>query len=124
MVRKKYNVHKDFEKWNKVNPPINKFFARCIQFFAGFAVGLKRSSKDCKIEKKSVILGNKKVKFLIYTPVGISDKSSCLIYYHGGGFMLPAASHHYNNAKRYAVESNCRVIFPDYPLAPKNKLLL
>lgn len=121
MKRKKYAINKDFKKWSKVNPPINKFFTRVIQFFLGFAFNFQRSSRDCKIEKKTIVLGDKKVKFLIYTPAEIDDNSPCLIYYHGGGFMLPAASHHYNNARRYATESKCKVIFPDYPLAPKNK---
>ena len=40
---------------------------------------------------------------------------------HGGGFVLPAAPHHYNNAKKYALGASCKVLFLDYPLAPKHK---
>jgi len=34
---------------------------------------------------------------------------------------MPAAPHHYKNAKKYALEANCRVLFVNYPLSPKHK---
>lgn len=121
MKRKKYDIDKAFKSWNNLNPPINPFFAGVFQFFLRPLATFEKSNKDCLVEKKSVVLNNKKIKFLIYTPKHLKDTSSCLIYFHGGGFMLPAAPNHYRNAREYAIKANCKVFLPDYPLAPKNK---
>lgn len=45
----------------------------------------------------------------------------CVVFYHGGGFLLHASVAHYRIAKWYAEKANCRVVFPDYRLAPKYK---
>lgn len=121
MKRKEYDIDKAFKGWNNINPPINKFSASVFQAFLKPLFYFEKSNKDCKVERKSIILNNKKVKFLIYTPKNLKDTAPCLIYYHGGGFMLPSAPYHYRNARRYAVECCCKVFIPDYPLAPKNK---
>ena len=121
MERKKYDIDKAFKRWNKVNPPINKFSARLFQFFLKPIFNFEKSSKYCSVQKKSIFIKNKKIRYIIYTPKNINKNSPCLIYYHGGGFMLPAAPYHYRNARRYAVESGCKVFVPDYPLSPKNK---
>ena len=121
MKRKKYDIENAFKRWNKVNPPINNFSARLFQFFLKPMFNFEKSSKDCSVQKKSILLNNKKIRYIIYTPKNINKKSPCLIYYHGGGFMLPAAPYHYRNARRYAVEAGCKVFVPDYPLSPKNK---
>ena len=121
MKRKKYDIDKAFKNWNKMNPPINKFFAAFFQTFLKPISWFEKSNKKCLVEKKEVVLSNRKVKYLVYTPKNLKDNSACLIYYHGGGFVLPAAPYHYRNARRYAVEGNIKVFVPDYPLAPKNQ---
>lgn len=121
MKRKKYDIDKAFKNWNKMNPPINKFFAGIFQFFLKPIMSFEKSNKECLVKKQSVVLNNRKIKFLIYTPKNLKENSPCIIYYHGGGFVLPAAPYHYRNARRYAIESGCKVFVPDYPLAPKNK---
>lgn len=121
MKRKKYDIAKDFKKLSKTNPPINNFSARIFQFFLKPLFYFQKSTKNCNIERKIIVLCGKKVRFLVYSPVGIKEKSPSIIYYHGGGFMLPASPYHYKNAEKYAVGSNCKVFIPDYPLAPKNK---
>ena len=47
------------------------------------------------------------------------ETQKCLIYYHGGGFMLEGADYHYANAKQYALETPCKVLFVQYRRAPK-----
>jgi acetyl esterase/lipase len=42
------------------------------------------------------------------------------VFFHGGGFILAAAPHHYALAREYASRARCRVVFPDYRLAPKH----
>ena len=122
MKRKKYNIDKDFKNLSRTNPPINKVSAYFFQFFFKPLFNFQKSTKDCKVEKKSVCLSGKKIRFLVLTPKTLQkNNTSCIIYYHGGGFMLPAAPYHYKNAKKYAVSTNSKVFIPDYPLAPKNK---
>ena len=118
-MKKKYNINKDFKKLNKTNPPINKVFARISQFFLRLIFNFQKSTKDCKVEKRSVILNNIKMRYIIITPSNIDKKAPCLIYYHGGGFMLPAGPYHYRNAKKYALDCGCKVFIPDFPLTPK-----
>jgi len=119
MKRKQYNINKDFAAWNNMNPHISKFSAPYLQFFLRTAFKAEKSSEDCIVEKNEVVLAGKKVKYLIYTPANLEDNAPCLIYYHGGGFVFPAAPYHYKNARIYATRAKCKVIFPDYPLAPK-----
>jgi len=120
MKRKHYDIHKDFKKLSKTNPPINKYFAKIIQFFSK-PIFYRQKSKQCLVKRNYFIINGKKIKFLEYSPKGSDQNLPCLIYYHGGGFILPAAPYHYKNAERYAVACGCKVLVPDYPLAPKNK---
>ncbi|MDD3109373.1 MAG: alpha/beta hydrolase [Eubacteriales bacterium] len=53
-------------------------------------------------------------------PAGLARPSPCLVFYHGGAFMLRAAPHHYALAKQFALKTPCRVILPDYRLAPRH----
>ena len=121
MKRKKYNIAKEFQKWNKLNPPINKFFAPLFQCFLRPLMKMQRSKKDCLVERKCVNIDGKKVRFLVYSPRVSTTACPCLIYYHGGGYVLPAAPYHYRNARKYASLCGCKVFFPDYPLSPKHK---
>lgn len=43
-----------------------------------------------------------------------------LFLLHGGAFCLRASGAHHAIAKAYALRLGCRVIFPDYPLAPRH----
>lgn len=45
---------------------------------------------------------------------------NCLVYYHGGGFFFEGAGYHYCNAKAYALNTPCKVVFVQYRLAPKH----
>lgn len=45
---------------------------------------------------------------------------NCLVYYHGGGFFFEGAGYHYCNAKAYALNAPCKVVFVQYRLAPKH----
>lgn len=48
------------------------------------------------------------------------NTDNCLVYFHGGGFFFEGAGYHYSNAKAYALQTPCKVIFVQYRLAPKN----
>lgn len=119
--RNKYPIDKDFKKWEHLNPPLNKFALFLVQKFMKVFSSKAKSDKYCTVEKINVPFGEKKIQCFLYSPKNIDKNSPCLIYYHGGGFVLPASPHHYNNAKKYALGANCKVVFVNYPLAPKNK---
>lgn len=57
---------------------------------------------------------------LVIRPKHAEGTLPCLYDIHGGGFIFCAAPYHFTLAKRYAVETGCTVIFPDYRLAPKH----
>ena len=48
------------------------------------------------------------------------ETDNCLVYYHGGGFFFEASGSHYKNAKAYALNVPCKVLFVQYRLAPKH----
>ena len=60
-----------------------------------------------------------KLPLAIYEPQGIAPDAPILLYFHGGSFSYLANPHHRVSACRYALGANCRVICPDYRLAPK-----
>lgn len=43
-----------------------------------------------------------------------------MLYIHGGAFSYKASVHHKKLACIYALEANCRVVFPDYHLLPEH----
>lgn len=53
-------------------------------------------------------------------PKGLSGTAPALVDFHGGGFFFTYAGLHLTAAERYAVESRCRVFFPDYRLSTGN----
>jgi acetyl esterase/lipase len=70
--------------------------------------------------RRTVIRGKEenRIPVLIFTPEGEALLRPCLVYFHGGGFLFPAVPYHYELAKRFALEADCTVVFPDYRLLP------
>ena len=65
--------------------------------------------------------GGNAIPTVIFSPRGTEGVAlPCLVFFHGGGFIMPAAPHHYTLAREYAERARCRVVFPDYRLAPKH----
>ena len=122
MNRKKYDISPDFEQWVNFNPPINGFSLRVIQKLMGWTILKEKSDDKVNILMLNIPYGvGKTMKALLYSPNKIEGNAPCLMYLHGGGFVLPGAPHHFNNCRRYAVGAKCKVLYVDYPLAPKNK---
>jgi acetyl esterase/lipase len=60
---------------------------------------------------------NRKVH--IYTPKsGTYEKT--IVYFHGGGYLMNLRKQHLNLIYKLMTSMNCRIILPDYPLAPKS----
>lgn len=121
--RTEYNINPDFDKWKNFNPPLNnRFVLWFFQTVMGWLGAKVKSDETCDAIKYKIPYGkNKKMKAVLYSPKVIQQNAPCLLYMHGGGFVLPGAPHHYNNAKKYALGASCKVLYIDYPLAPKHK---
>ncbi len=60
-----------------------------------------------------------KLQTLVIEPRHAERNLPCMVFFHGGGFMLRASNAHYAIAKMYAEQLPCRVVYPDYRLAPR-----
>ena len=118
---KKYDIHPDFAAWASFHPPLNKPTLLFMQNLMGLSFLSEKSDKQTIVEKVKIPFGKKTVRAIMYTPKTLKTPAPCLIYFHGGGFVLPGAPYHYTYARHYANHAHCKVLFVDYPLAPKNK---
>ena len=119
----KYPINKEFSPYSRMTPPIQN------AKMAGW-MGSKmkpprwvRKNRDHEVSiKKENIKSydDAEISVVVIDPYGLEEVSPCLVYYHGGGFFFEGAGYHYKLAKQYALECECRVIFVQYRLAPKN----
>jgi len=117
---KKYAISAEFFPWNLFAPPISeKFLAMAVPHMKP-PKKLWRDSAVDVISHQVASYDGEKIQCLLLTPKGLPEKAPCLIYLHGGGFVLEAAGYHYGNALRYAKEVGCKVLFPQYRLAPQH----
>lgn len=121
--RTEYPINSDFDKWKDFNPPLdNKVVLWFMQKLMGILYLKEKSDETCDVIKYKIPYGKKRnMKALLYAPKLIPENAPCLIYFHGGGFVLPAAPYHYNNARKYAVSTPCKILFVDYPISPQSK---
>lgn len=116
----KYNIHSDFEIFEKRKIPLNPFLLPILNKLIARSVNKLKVSNGIKVTKE-VISGYKdgKVNLTIFEPEGIKKNAPCLIYIHGGAFVLKGAPSHIHLVCEYASKTPCKVIFVDYRLAPK-----
>ena len=107
--------------WANFHPPLNKPTINFMQNLMSLSYLKEKSDPNVIVEKLKIPFANKDIRAIFYTPKTLQTPAPCLVYFHGGGFVLPAAPYHYNNCRKYATFANCKVLFVDYPLAPKNK---
>lgn len=119
----KYPINKEFSPYSRMTPPIQN------AKMAGW-MGSKmkpprwvQKNRDCEVSIKKENIKSydgAEISVVVIDPYGLEEVSPCLVYYHGGGFFFEGAGYHYKLAKQYALECECRVIFVQYRLAPKN----
>ena len=114
-----YPIHPDFKMLTAIHPPLNRRTIPMIQKSMGLLYHQQRSSRAVRVERVRIPADTgQAVRALLYIPVeGKTD--ACLLYCHGGGYAFPAAPYQYNLARIYAQQVGCRVLFPDYRLAPE-----
>lgn len=114
----KYPISHEFFPFNLFAPPINPSFLRFASHFMNAPGKFFRAKGVSVLRHTAESYDGIPVTFFTITPDHPAPKAPCLIYIHGGGFVLKAAGYHYMNCLRYAKETGCVVIFPDYRLAP------
>ena len=117
---KKYAILREFFPWNLFAPPISeKFLAMSVPHMKPPKSLWRDKGLDVTTHEIESYDGGKITCFVL-SPKKLPAKAPCLIYLHGGGFVLEAAGYHYANAMRYAKEVGCKVVFPQYRLAPQH----
>ena len=115
-----YNIHPDFRMLSSIHPPLNDKSITKIQKLMGLLYHQQRSGSTVKVEHIRIPDGDgRTVRALLYTPKKQKAQGS-LLYCHGGGYAFPAAPYQYKLARIYAERVGCRVLFPDYRLAPEH----
>lgn len=114
-----YPINPEFGIYTRFTPPFRS--ARMAGFMGSMMKPPGWLWKDPQIfvQRKTIAgFNGGTFEVFIIEPQNVEARN-CLVYYHGGGFMLEGADYHYQNAKRYALEIPCKVIFVQYRLAPK-----
>ncbi len=114
-----YKIHPDFKRLSSIRPPLDRKTIPHIQRMMGLLYFQQRSDKSVRVERIRIPTeaGNI-VRALLYLPKE-EKTNGCILYCHGGGYAFPAAPYQYRLARLYAQRVGCRVLFPDYRLAPK-----
>ena len=113
-----YQIHPDFKMLAAIHPPLDRKTIPMIQKAMGLLYCQQRSSRAVKVERVRISADTgQTVRALLYIPKK-EKTDGWLLYSHGGGYAFPAAPYQYKLARMYAEEVGCRVLFPDYRLAP------
>ncbi len=113
-----YDIHPDFKLLAAIHPPLNRRTMPLIQRSMGLLYRLQRSSLAVSVGRVRIPAGGgQTVRALLYVPKE-EKTEGCVLYCHGGGYAFPAAPYQYKLARIYAERVGCRVLFPDYRLAP------
>jgi len=116
----KYEIDRELRKIARLKVPSN------ISLYPILNVAMKLfacTSDDKAAVSKYVTPGYERGKLsaLVIEPRKRNGILPCIVFFHGGGLLLRAAKSHYQIAKWYAEMANCKVVFADYRLLPKNK---
>ncbi len=114
----KYPIHPDFRVLSGIRPPLNRKTIPFIQRAMGLLYHQQRTDRTVRVEHIRIpSTGGHTLRALLYEPRS-GERNGCLLFCHGGGYAFPAAPYHYKLARIYAERAGCRVLFPDYRLAP------
>ena len=113
-----YDIHPDFKLLAAIHPPLRRRTMPLIQKSMDLLSHLQRSGRAVSVERVRIPAdAGQAVRALLYVPRE-EKTDGCILYCHGGGYAFPAAPYQYKLARIYAERVGCRVLFPDYRLAP------
>lgn len=116
----KYPLDKDLRLIARLKVPAN----------VKLAAAMSKATKvfKCKTDDKVNVMehlidgyGGEKIKTYVIEPKEFDGDLPCLVFFHGGGFVMGASGGHYKLAKEYAEKVPCKVVYPDYRLAPQHQ---
>lgn len=118
---KKYNISPEYGIFAKFTPPFHRALFPITSFVLGLIPQMLKSDAEVKIAKKRLKTadGGHIALYIFYPAKTTTDK--VLLYMHGGGFAFKGSPCHYHLCRRFAAESNCKVVYVDYRLSPKYK---
>jgi len=120
MKKVQYPIHPDFRLLTGIHPPLDRRTIPIIQKAMGLLYHQQRTDRAVRVERIRIPASEgRTVRALVYSP-GSGPVNGCLLFCHGGGYAFPAAPYHYRLARTYAQRAGCRVLFPDYRLAPRD----
>lgn len=117
----KYPINKEYFPFSHITPPIQN--GRIAGFMGSMMKPPRwiRHDHEVAVTEKSVTsYDGTEIGVLFFEPYGLEEPTPCLVYYHGGGFVFGASGAHYKVIKQCALEAECKVVFVQYRLAPKN----
>ncbi len=116
----KYPIKKEFFPFSLFTPPIKSPKAAGKMGEMMKPPGWLWRDKEISV-RREMISGYQSgtIEVFVMEPKNIATEN-CLIYYHGGGFFFETSDSHYRNAKAYALNTPCKVLFVQYRLAPKH----
>lgn len=115
----KYQIAEELIPITKLPTPLNPAIMPMLNRMMGLMFRCK-SDEHVKVQKCRVTsFDGETISSYVIEPKDCgNEKLPCLVFFHGGGFMLRASGAHYQIAKEYAARTPCKVIYPDYRLAP------
>lgn len=116
---KKYDIDKCFKKSEKFVLPLNKWVVPLVQKGEKDMHKCLLNRNDIIMHTEEIPVENDNIMVHVLLPKHRKEKNPCLFYMHGGGFIYDASLHHYENAVKYAKETNSIVVLPRYRLLPK-----
>jgi acetyl esterase len=120
MARVKYAIHRDFQRVRissvSFHPLMLGLINGALKVHRIFA---KRKFNGSITTARIAGVDGNGITVKVMAPDNIETVSPALVYYHGGAFALTYVPAHMENAKRYAQEARCRVVFVSYRLAPR-----
>ena len=114
----RYPIKREFFPFSRFTPPLGRRFLKLAARFMKVPASVWKEEGITVSTLRIPSYDGEEIPCLLITPEGVGESAPCLIYYHGGGFVLKMAAYHCKNAIRYAREARCRVVMPDYRLAP------
>lgn len=113
----KYALAPEFAGQKGFTLPSNRLVLRLIDAGLRWQRRSHRFSEAVDVRKHRIATtGNASIEVLEIAPKGASGALPTILDYHGGAFFLSALRGHYEYADRYARETGCRVLLPEYRL--------
>lgn len=117
---RKYNIHTDFVKYEKVQLPLSPWVLPILNGVISAGFDMVKLTEGVRSSKHTIHgYQGGLIDILVFEPDNLQKNAPCLVYFHGGAFVLKAAPYMKNLVSEYALSTPCKVVYVDYRLAPQ-----